>query len=731
MTRKNQYARALVVAACVLAGCSGDESRPTAKGDSMTDTPRLPPGKNRLALEKSPYLLQHADNPVDWYPWGQDAFERARREDKPVFLSIGYSTCHWCHVMERESFEDSTVAAAMNDAFVCIKVDREERPDIDNIYMTVCQMMTGRGGWPLTIVMTPDRQPFFAATYLPAQTMLKLCAGVTEAWRTQRERVLEDATGITATLAGAVGATGGEALDGAVMREAYDQLSAQYDSTFGGFGAAPKFPSPHNILFLLRYWKRSGDPYALEMVSRTLDRMSRGGIYDHVGHGFHRYSTDHRWLLPHFEKMLYDQAMLTMAYTEGFQAMSDDRYRRTALGVIEYVVRDLGDPAGGFYSAEDADSDGEEGKFYVWTEDELRSVLGEDDTGVAVTVFGVESAGNFVEEASRDGRVTGANVLHLDRPLSEHAAALGLGLPELEQRIESIRERLFETRAARVRPELDDKVLADWNGLMIAALAKAARAFGDSPLAGRARRAADFVHEHMSAPDGGLYHRYRGGEVGITAMVDDYAFMVWGLLELYETTFDVTLLERAVALTDVMLERFWDDESGGLYFTADDAEELIVRQKEIYDGAVPSGNSVAMLNLVRLARLTGRGEYEDRAVAIGRAFAAQVRRAPAVHTQLLCGLDFLLGPSHEVVIVGHPGSDDVTAMTAALAAGYTPRKVVLLRPADAAERVVALAPFTREQSMVEGRATAYVCRNFACELPTNDVDCMLELLAAE
>ncbi|HER34905.1 MAG TPA: thioredoxin domain-containing protein, partial [Halothiobacillaceae bacterium] len=647
MMRKRKSARALAVAACVLAGCSGDESRPTAKGDSMT---------NRLALEKSPYLLQHADNPVDWYPWGEDAFERARREDKPVFLSIGYSTCHWCHVMEHESFEDSTVAAAMNDAFVCIKVDREERPDIDNIYMTVCQMMTGRGGWPLTIVMTPDRRPFFAATYLPAQTMLKLCAGASEAWRTRREQVLEDATGITDALAGAVGASAGDALDAGVMRDAYDQLAARYDSTFGGFGAAPKFPSPHNILFLLRYWARSGDPYALEMVSRTLDRMSRGGIYDQVGDGFHRYSTDQRWLLPHFEKMLYDQAMLTMAYTEAFQAMPDDRYRQTALGVIEYVTRDLSDPGGGFYSAEDADSDGEEGKFYVWTEDELRSVLNSDDADLAVSVYGVETDGNFVEEASREGHRSGANVLHLDRPLSEHAADLGFELPELQRRIESIRARLFEARGTRVRPGLDDKVLADWNGLMIAGLAKAARVFGDSTLAGRARRAADFVHEHMSAPDGGLFHRYRGGECGITGMIDDYAFVTWGLLELYEATFDVTLLERAVALTDVMLERFWDDDDGALYFTAADAEELIVRQKEIYDGAVPSGNSVAMLNLVRLARMTGRSEYEDRAVAIGRAFAIQVRRAPAAHTQLMCGLDFLLGPSHEVVIVGRPGS---------------------------------------------------------------------------
>ncbi|HEU4929061.1 MAG TPA: thioredoxin domain-containing protein [Candidatus Krumholzibacteria bacterium] len=673
-------------------------------------------GQNRLALEKSPYLRQHADNPVDWYPWGEEAFAKARAEDKPVFLSIGYSTCHWCHVMEHESFEDAEVAALMNRAFVCVKVDREERPDVDHIYMTVCQMMTGGGGWPLTLLLTPDRRPFFAATYIPKPSMLAFIPRVESAWREQRDSILTDSERVTRALESAVSAERGGQLAADVLHDGYRGFLASFDSTYGGFGARPKFPSPHNHIFLLRYWKRTQDANALAMVEKSLERMRRGGIFDQVGFGFHRYSTDATWLLPHFEKMLYDQALLLMAYTEAYHATRKETYRATALEIAQYVMRDLSSPEGGFYSAEDADSEGEEGKFYVWTRSELETVLG-GDAALAASVFGVEDAGNFAEEAS--GHRSGANVLHLPRPLSEAASASRMDEGALRARMDAVRERLLEARAQRVRPHLDDKILTDWNGLMIAALARAGRLLEQPELIKRAREAAAFVEAKLTRRGGALVHRYRDGDAAIDGMLDDYAFFAWGLLELYEATFDVAYLERAVELTKHMDDRF-ADRNGGYFMTTKDTDDVIVRPKEIHDGAVPSGNSVAMLNLARIARFTGEMKWDQKARAVGESFAAQVAQIPMAHAFVMTALDFILGPTFEVVVSGKAGAPDTRRMLSALDHPYVPNKVMVLRPSDDPDDLVELVPYARDQVPVGSAATAYICRNFACDLPTTD-----------
>ncbi len=674
-------------------------------------------GRNRLAREKSPYLLQHADNPVDWYPWGEEAFARARDEDKPIFLSIGYSTCHWCHVMEHESFEDAEVAALMNRAFVCIKVDREERPDVDHVYMTACQMMTGSGGWPLTILMTPDRHPFFAATYIPKASMLSFVPRVEAAWKNDRAALVGDAGRVAGALAAAMQHARGDEIGLDVIRRGYAELSSRFDSTYGGFGARPKFPTPHNLLFLLRYWKRTGDTSALDMVERTLERMRRGGIYDQVGFGFHRYSTDAQWLVPHFEKMLYDQALLLLAYTEAFQATGRPLFRETALEIAAYVMRDLSAPDGGFYGAEDADSEGEEGKFYLWTIDELRRVLG-DEADFAADYFGADPAGNFLDEAT--GSRSGANILFLPRPAGEAARAAGTTEAGLASRVERIRARLLEARASRVRPHLDDKILTDWNGLMIAALSRSGRVLGRADHVERAARAAEFIASKLGDGRGGLRHRYRDGDAAIEGMLDDYAFYAWGMIELYQATFAERWLDEAVRTTGTMMDRFRDEPPGGFFMTAAGAESLLTRPREVYDGATPSGNSVAMLNLARLSRLTGDMRLDAAARSVGRGFAGQVSSSPAAHTFLLCAADFVLGPSVEVVIAGRRGSEDVRAMRRVVDDAFVPSMVTLFRPDDDPERIAALAPYVRDQHSLDGRATVYLCRNFACERPTTD-----------
>ena len=688
---------------------------------------------NHLIKETSPYLLQHAGNPVDWYPWGPEAFAKAQRENKPIFLSIGYSTCHWCHVMAHESFEHPEVARLMNEVFVSIKVDREERPDIDSVYMSACQVMTGNGGWPLSIIMTPDKKPFFAATYIPRESrfglvgMMQLIPHIRELWVTRRGEALSLSNKITAALQQTSPDTPGEELDQATLYLTYEQLTERFDGQRGGFSSAPKFPTPHNLLFLLRYWKRGSNQAALDMVEKTLQTMRRGGIYDHVGFGFHRYSTDSQWLVPHFEKMLYDQAMLAMAYAEAYQATGKEDYGKTAREILTYVLRDMTSPEGGFYSAEDADSEGEEGKFYLWTQEEVRQALGSGEADFVARVFNIEKDGNFAEQAT--GRKSGVNILHLGKTLGELASDLNLSQQDLQKHLEDVRQKLFAYREKRVHPMKDDKILADWNGLMIAALAKGAQAFDEPEYAEAACRAADFILGNMRNSDGRLLHRYRDGQAGVQANLDDYAFLVWGLIELYEAIFDARYLEVAVELTGDMVRHFWDEDGGGLYLTPDDGESLFVRKKEIYDGAIPSGNSVAMLNLLRLARITATSDLEEKAARIGSAFSASIKQLPSAHTQLMVALDFGIGPCYEVVIAGNTQAEDTKAMVRALRTRFLPNKVVLLNPGERESREIAkLAEFTKNQSSIDGRATAYVCMNYNCKLPTTDIDKMLELL---
>jgi uncharacterized protein YyaL (SSP411 family) len=688
---------------------------------------------NRLINEASPYLRQHAHNPVDWYSWGTEAFEKAQKENKPIFLSIGYSTCHWCHVMAHESFEHPEVARLMNEAFVSIKVDREERPDIDSVYMSACQVMTGGGGWPLSIIMTPHKRPFFAATYIPRESrfgligMLELIPRIRELWATRRGEALSFSSRIATVLQQTSQDTAGEELDEVMLELTYEQLAKRFDGQHAGFSSAPKFPTPHNLLFLFRYWKRRDNKTALDMVEKTLQAMRQGGIYDQVGFGFHRYSTDSQWLVPHFEKMLYDQAMSAMAYTEAYQATGKKDYGKTAREIFTYVLRDMTAPEGGFYSAEDADSEGEEGKFYLWTLEEVQQALGNEELDFVTEVFNIEKDGNFTEQAT--GRRSGVNILHVRKSLGELASDLSLSQHDLQKHLEVIRQKLFAHREKRVHPMKDDKILTDWNGLMIAALAKGAQAFNEPEYAEAARRAADFVLENMRKPDGRLLHRYRDGQAGVEANLDDYAFLVWGLLELYEAIFDAKYLKVALELTGDMLRHFWDEDGGGLYLTPDDGESLLVRTKEIYDGAIPSGNSAAMLNLLRLGRMTATPDLEEKAAGIGRAFSQSVKQLPSAHTQLMVALDFGIGPCSEVIIAGSAQAEDTKAMVKALRARFLPNKVVLLNPGEQGSPEIAqLAEFTRNQSSIGGKATAYVCLNYNCKLPTTDISKMLELL---
>ena len=690
---------------------------------------------NRLANEKSPYLLQHADNPVDWYPWGEEAFARAEQEDRPVFLSIGYSTCHWCHVMAHESFQDREVAALMNDTFVSIKVDREERPDIDMQYMKVCQMMTGSGGWPLTIIMSPSKEPFFAATYIPKESrfgragLTDLIPRIKELWTTRREELQVSAQQIVEALQQGPSNAIGRDLGEAELHLGYEQLRTAFDRDWGGFSIAPKFPSPHTLLFLLRYWKRTGKAEALTMVEKTLQAMLQGGIQDHIGYGFHRYSTDRHWLVPHFEKMLYDQAMLASAFVEAYQATRKEEYAATARHIFAYVLRDMTGPEGGFYAAEDADSEGVEGKFYLWTAAEIRNVLGTGETHLFLKAFNIEEAGNFTGEV--DHEKTGANIPHRSLSLEQLAAEFQIPPVEIEKRLESARQKLFIQREKRVHPQKDDKVLTDWNGLMIAALAQGARVLQEPSYADSAARAVDFIFSKMVDAGGRLYHRYRGGEAAFAGNLDDYAFLVHGLLEMYETSFEVRHLKRALALTRQVLVHFHDAEGGGFYFTPDDGEILLTRQKEIYDGAVPSGNSLAMLDLLRLARITGDTELEEKAARTGKAFSDVVRESPSAHAQLMAAVDFAVGPSYEVVVAGEPHAHDTTDMLRALVSAYVPNKVMLLLPAlgDTAE-IGEIAPFTKTMGSVDNKATAYVCSNHTCQFPTTDIATMLRLLDA-
>ncbi|HEX2190209.1 MAG TPA: thioredoxin domain-containing protein [Longimicrobiaceae bacterium] len=679
---------------------------------------------NRLANETSPYLLQHRDNPVDWYPWGPEALERARAEDRPILLSVGYSACHWCHVMEHESFEDPETARVMNDLFVNIKVDREERPDIDSIYMTAVQQMTGHGGWPMTVFLTPEGVPFYGGTYYPPEprhgmpSFRQLMHAVHEAYRERRADVDRSAAELHSLLREGMSARARPgALDPSLLDRAFEQLAARFDARHGGFGGAPKFPQPMLLEFALRHWKRTGSAEALHIVQHTLRSMSAGGMYDQVGGGFHRYSVDARWLVPHFEKMLYDNALLARVYLYAWQATGDAEYRRVVEETLLYVRREMRSPEGGFRSALDADSEGEEGKFYVWSPDEVDALLGDEDGPLFRAFYDVEPGGNF----------EGKSILHVDRAAEEVAAEAGVPVERLEHALARGREVLYEARARRVWPGLDDKVLTAWNAMMLRTFAEAGRVLGNADYLETADASADFLLRELR-PAGRLLRTWKEGRAKIAAFLEDHALLADALVSLYEATGDPRRVEAARELADAMLERFWDEDEGVFYDTATDAEALVVRPRDTFDNATPSGNSAAVTALLRLAGLTGEPRYTRVAVRVLEGMAELTTRVPQGFGQLLSALDFHLATPQEVVVVGRPGEPGAEALLDVLRLRFLPNTVLAPAapdlPAEAAERI----PLLQGRTLVDGRAAAYVCERYACRRPVTDPEELAELL---
>ena len=633
--------------------------------------------------------------------------------------------------MERESFEDEEVAKLLNDHFVSIKVDREERPDIDHIYMTVCQALTGGGGWPLTVLMTPDQKPFFAGTYFPKHGrynrpgLMEILEQVAGKWRTDRAALVESGNKIAEAVQPHFGARSGGELTEVVLMDAYSQFARDFDPQYGGFGRAPKFPSPHNLSFLLRHWKRGGGEKALDMVEKTLDAIYRGGIYDHIGFGFARYSTDREWLAPHFEKMLYDNALLAEVYLEACQATGREGYGRVAREIFTYVLRDMTAPEGGFFSAEDADSEGAEGKFYVWTPEEVKAVVGEAEGDAFCRLYDITAGGNFEEKSIPNLIKSGPEWGLMAGEGSKDAGAAGLS----RRAAEECRRKLFAAREGRVHPHKDDKILTAWNGLMIGALARGTVVLGDLRYAEAAARAAGFILKSLRRPDGRLLARYRDGESAYPGYLDDYAFLIRGLIELYGATFDTSHLREALALTDQAVALFWDERNGGFYFYGEDGEKLLARPKELYDGALPSGNSVMLLNLLRLARLTGNSRLEELAARQMAAFAGDVANQPRGYTHFLMGVQFALGPAREIVVAGQQGDRGFQDLLAVVRQMFLPDSVVAFHPEGEDRREIEdLAPYLKENRTVNGKATAYVCRGYACREPVTDADKLRQLL---
>jgi uncharacterized protein YyaL (SSP411 family) len=683
------------------------------------------PMPNRLIHEKSPYLLQHAHNPVDWYPWSDDAFNKARKDNKPIFLSIGYATCHWCHVMEHESFEDEDVARLLNQIVVAIKVDREERPDIDQVYMSVCQTLTGSGGWPLSIFLTPDGKPFFAGTYFPKTGRAGMpgfrdvLLHISRLWENQQEQINALSEEIIKAIKPSQANTSASP-DLKVLDKAYNQLKSVFDNTWGGFGSAPKFPTPHQLTFLLRYNKRKPESDALKMVEKTLDSMRDGGIFDQIGFGFHRYSVDQRWLVPHFEKMLYDQAMLAIAYSEAYQVTANPRYAQVTREIFEYVLRDMADERGGFYSAEDADSEGEEGRFYVWTPKQIRDIIGKEQGDVFCRYYDITDTGNFEENR---------NIPHITRSTEVFSRTLGITKTELDVILQESRIILFNAREKRPHPFKDDKVLTSWNGLMIAALSKGYQALQAPEYLDAALKAADFILEGMRDDTGRLFRRFRMGERANKGYLDDYAFLVWGLLELYEASFCPRYFEESVKLSVAMEDLFRDEREGGFFFNGKDSEHLIVRDKQLYDGAIPSGNSVAALNFLRIGRMTGDTLWDERADRLINAFTGIVSENPWAYTQFLNAVDFSLGPSQEVVVATGKDDDMTRTMIRTLQKKFSPNRVLMLRKSgEEGNRMEKLSPFLANIHPEDRPPTVYFCENFACKKPITDLNLLKETI---
>jgi len=674
--------------------------------------------ENRLINEKSPYLLQHAYNPVNWYPWGPEAFEKAKVEDKPIFLSIGYSTCHWCHVMERESFEDEEVAQLLNDNYIAIKVDREERPDVDNIYMTFCQSLTGHGGWPLTVFITPDQKPFYAGTYFPKHKkygypgLISILNQISKQWIEKKDKVIQNSEEINDAIAVMESKEQGKEVEKDILHKTFDELDSLYDPQYGGFGRQRKFPTPHNLSFLLKYWSITKDELALEIVENTLKSMYKGGIFDHVGYGFSRYSVDNKWLVPHFEKMLYDNAMLARVYVEAYHATKEEVYKDIAHKIFSYILRDMTAPEGGFYSAEDADSEGVEGKFYVWTVEEVEDILGKEDAKIYCKYYDITSKGNFEEY----------NIPNLINQGLEDI----IQNQELKSNLENMNKKLFDIREKRIHPHKDDKILTSWNGLMIASMAYGYRVLGEEKYLNAAKNATEFIFKNLIKEDGRLLARYRDGHSAYLGYIDDYAFLVWGLLELYEATLDEEFLRKTIKLNDEMINLFWDEKSGGFYFYGHDAEKLVIRPKEVYDGAIPSGNSVAVFNMLRLFSLTGDTRLEKLAEQLFYAFGNSIKESPSAHAFLMAAISFYFVPKNEIVIVANKKDDLFSEMVREINNRFMPFATVAINIGN--EEIRNISSYIEGKKMKDGKTTVHVCSNFVCHKPTNELDEFIKLI---
>ena len=698
---------------------------------------------NRLINEKSPYLQQHAHNPVDWYPWSEEAFEKARSEDKPIFLSIGYSTCHWCHVMERESFESEEVAAILNQHYIAVKVDREERPDVDNVYMTFVQATTGGGGWPLSVWLTPDLKPFIGGTYFPPEDrggrlgFKNILTKITELWQTKRDEIIDQGNATLNGLREMVNArqTFSLVIDESLLSRSYQQIAGRFDPVNGGFGTAPKFPRPVTLNFLFRYGHSNGEQRATDMALTTLRKMASGGMYDHIGGGFHRYSVDERWHVPHFEKMLYDQAQIAISYLEAYRITHDPEFERVARDVLDYVLRNMTGGEGQFFSAEDADSplpenpeEQGEGAFYVWEESEIEEILGKEASQIFNDYFGVEPKGNvrndpFVEFPQK-------NVLYVAHTIEETAKKFDQSPEEIEHTLAEARAKLYNVRKERPRPHLDDKTITAWNGLMISAFAQAYQTLGDVRYLEAAEQAAAFVRDHLyNKKTRELLRRYRDGESAIAAYADDYAFLIQGLLDLYEASFDVSLLIWAINLQEQQNRLFLDKENGGYYETTGNDSTILLRMKDSYDGAEPSPNSVSVMNLLRLGEMTDNEEYRSTAERIFQIFGSDLERAPAASPQLLAAVDFAFDKPKQIVIAGKQNDRETESMLQAVWSLFLPNRIILFTDGGAGQEALAEhLEFIESIAMIDGKPTVYVCENYVCKLPTNDVDEMVRLL---
>ncbi len=678
---------------------------------------------NHLVDEKSPYLLEHAFNPVDWYPWGKAAFDKAKAEDKPIFLSIGYSTCHWCHVMRDESFEDEKIAAVLNEKFVSIKVDREERPDLDEIYMKAVTALTGSGGWPLSVFLTPDLKPFYGGTYFPPvpgrglPAFPEILNVIADSWKNKRQDVLQSSDELTRIIREGYELRGGGALSKTLLDNAYAVIVARHDSQFGGFGRAPKFPMPSYLSFLLRYHSRTGRDAALNPVMKTLDAMASGGIHDQLGGGFHRYSTDRYWLVPHFEKMLYDNAILARVYADAYRVTRAERYAATARDTLHWILEEMASPEGGFYSAQDADTVEGEGYYYSWTPADVSSVLGEKDAAVFCDYFGVTREGNF----------GGRSILSISGSAEKTGQRLGVTAGQVVETLENGKRALLRVRRKqRSRPAVDDKILSSWNGLAISAFANAYQALQEQTFLTAAKRCAEFILANMVKENGDrrLYRRCRGGDVAIEGNLEDYSFLIQGFIDLYEASFDTKWMEASAMLAQEMIELFWDEKGAGFFLTP--PGEGIAAIKEGYDGPTPSGNSVASLDLLRLAEFTGKEEFRERAENTLRLFAEEMESSPESHAEMLSAVDFSFG-SREIVIALPDGTLSSAAVVKEVQSRYLPTKVLAVASRNPGSL---MAPLTEGKVPLNGMPTVYICENFACKAPLTDIAALREKLDA-